>query len=398
MTKASFACQSFTTKVNEKQLPLLQIVRNAFPFAILDDTYIICAQHLLETSAILFYNLFQLGLDPNHFSVIGKCYSTNPSVFFNLKIIKCLDICDSSIKFSPGQSYDTQYKNDVINFLHLRLEKILTSGCGKLIVVDDGGELIQAVNQLVKSNILPKDMQIVGVEQTSSGFAKLQGLDLSISIINVARSNVKLSLESSLIADAIIKNLWMALEEIELRPTKTLVLGKGAIGSKVEEKLSLYFDVDSYDPLINKSAIRHYEDIDFSIYDLIIGCSGKEAMNFSDFRFLRKKAILASGSSSDREFCGAAFRTQLDSVPRCHDHIMANEIYLLNCGFPINFSKHYDLVDDDRYQLTRSLILAGILEANTNTPLSTSFIDLSSTIQKIITEQFFSLYPSYEKG
>jgi hypothetical protein len=72
----------------KNQLPLLDTVRSIYPSLALDDAYTICAQHLLKTSIILFQNLFDMGLNPQHFSVIGKCYSTDPSVYFNLKILK----------------------------------------------------------------------------------------------------------------------------------------------------------------------------------------------------------------------------------------------------------------------------------------------------------------------
>lgn len=393
----SFARQGSLIKTNQRQLPLLEAVRSAYPFSVLDDVYIICAQHLLRTSAILFHNLFQMGLDPNHFSVIGKCYSTDPAVYSDLKNILGLDISSSSKQFSSAQSFDSQYKEDVKKFLDQRLEKILASGCRRVIVMDDGGELIQAIHSLIKNDILPAHIEVVGVEQTSSGFRKLQTFNLIFPVINVARSSVKLQLESSLIADGIINNLWVAFEEINIRPNKALLLGRGAIGAKVEEKLSLYCSVDSFDPAIDGCSIQYFDDIDFERYNLIIGCSGKEVINISNNYLFTKKTILASGSSSDREFCGVTFRAQLNREPQCHEHICANGIYLLNCGFPVNFSNHYHLVDDDRYQLTRALLLAGILQAQSCTTLSGCFIDLNSSVQRVIHKQFFSLYPNFDK-
>jgi S-adenosylhomocysteine hydrolase len=384
------ACQ---TGINRCQLPLLRVAREAYPFVTLEDAYVICAQHLLGTSTVLFHNLFQMGLNPDHFSVIGKCYSTNPAVYFDLRNIGGLDVCSSSRQFSPAESFDSQYERNVQRFVKKRLEKILNSGCRKLIVVDDGGELIQFIGHLAKHGIFPPTLEIIGLEQTSSGFTKLQSVDLAFPVVNVARSNVKLYIESSIIADSIMQNLSIAFKEVNVNPERALLLGYGAIGVKVGERLGLSCPVDSFDPKREESSIRCFEDIDFEHYNLIVGCSGKRVINFSDFCLFGKQTVLASVSSSDREFCGVEFRSQLNWQPRCHEHISAHGVYLLNCGFPVNFSKHYHLVDDDRYQLTRSLLLAGILQAYSHTGSSDRFIDLDSTVQRAIGERFVALYP-----
>lgn len=384
------ACQA---RISKRQLPLLQVVRETYPFVRLEDSYVICAQHLLETSAVLFCNLFEIGLNPNHFSVIGKCYSTNPNTYLYLTNRGGLDVCCSSLQFSSTESFDIQYKENIKRFVEKRLEKILNSGCRKLIVVDDGGELIECIVHLAKYGAFSPNLEIIGIEQTSSGFTKLQSVDLTFPVVNVARSSVKLHIESSIIADSVMRNLCIAFKEINISPERALLIGYGAIGMKVGEKLKLSCSVDSFDPKRKESSIKFFEDIDFKRYNLIVGCSGRRVINFSDFCLLGKQTVLASVSSSDREFCGVEFRSQLDVRPQCHEHISARGIHLLNCGFPVNFSSHYDLVDDDRYQLTRSLLLAGILQAYAHIGPSDHFIDLNSNVQRVISEHFVSLYP-----
>jgi hypothetical protein len=130
---------------------------------------------------------------------------------------------------------------------------------------------------------------------------------------------------------------------------------------------------------------------------LILGCSGKEIMHFSDFEHLKTQIVLASASSSDREFCGVTFRNQSNQIARCHDHIHINHLHLLNCGFPVNFSGHYELVDDDRYQLTRALLLGGILQAYSHANLSEQFVDLNPFVQHSISEQFIAIYPNVDQ-
>lgn len=375
------------------ELPLLQVVRESYPLAVLDDVYVICAQHLLKTSTILFHNLFELGLDSGHFSVIGKCYSTDPAVYYELKNIRGLDVCCSSQHFYPDQSFDSQYAENVKRFVEQRVERILNSNCRKLIVVDDGGELIQSIHYLIKNCILPSEMEIIGVEQTSSGYKKLQVLDISFPVVNVARSYLKLNLESNIIADSIMKNLELAFNEIRINPDRALILGLGSIGKKVKTRLSLLCPVDYFDPEVNNPSIHCFENIDFGQYNLILGCSGHEAISSSDLCRLKKDTVLANCSSSDREFCGVTFRNQLKQTIKCHEHIYAHDVHLLNCGFPVNFSSHYTYVDDARYQLTRALLLAGILQGHTQVDLRGHFIDLDLTLQQVLGSHFCSIYP-----
>lgn len=389
-----FKIKNSSIKIKREKLPLLEMVQSAYSGVSLSDTYVICAQHLLKTSVSLFSSLFEMGLLREHFSVIGKCYSTDPSVYFDLKSTWGLDVCSSSEQFVPEQSFDHQYTYNIREFVNCRIEQIVISNCKKLIVVDDGGELIEAVNNLVKQEILPSSIQIIGVEQTSSGLKKLQKNDLLFPVINVARSDVKLHLESSLIAESLMENLLIALQNLHIKPAQALILGKGAIGRKVEENLLKHCAVDSFDPTHKNCSILDPTNIDFSRYDLIIGCSGTQVMDPSHYKSLKKGTVLASASSSDREFCGMLFRQDIRSLLTCHDHLIMNGIHLLNCGFPVNFSNYYTLVDNDRYQLTRSLLLTGILQGLSMTGSHKGFVNLSSNMQYRIYNYFLSLYPT----
>ncbi len=308
-----------------------------------------------------------------------------------------MDVCPSSSKFFFDQSFDVQYKQSIREFWKSRIEKILNSGCRRLVVIDDGGELIHVVNEELDA-FRAKNIQISGIEQTSSGFSKLENMNISIPVINVARSKVKLQLESYLIADSIIMNSNLALEEIGLKINKVLIIGNGAIGSKVKEKLNPFYEVDTYDPLLKRSSIPQFEKIDYKQYNLIIGCSGKEVLNSLNSQLLRRETALISGSSSDREFCAVEFRRQMNFIPSCHDNININGIYLINCGFPVNFSEQYHLVDDEQYQLTRALLFAGVLQSLSQEDSVRGFMDLDTDIQNQISQGFLQLYPTYSNS
>jgi hypothetical protein len=74
-----------------------------------------------------------------------------------------------------------------------------------------------------------------------------------------------------------------------------------------------------------------------------------------------------------------------------------NGITLLNCGFPINFNdgkKHS--VAPEKIQLTRSLLLAGILEAQIK-KLPNSLIELDLSLQDKISREFNSKFRTSDK-
>jgi hypothetical protein len=108
---------------------------------------------------------------------------------------------------------------------------------------------------------------------------------------------------------------------------------------------------------------------------------------------LKKNVILVSASSSDREFSAVHLRSNLPSNTNCHENFLINDIILINCGFPINFAAEYREIDIDKLQLTRSLLLAAILQAyNHSNSKQKDFIDLDMENQRDIVRRFLSIY------
>lgn len=374
-----------------RKLPLLEFTRTLHPATDLSSTYLICAQHLVSTTYSLFHALLSMGLKPNNLSAIGKCYSTDPTAFQEMKKLG-IDVCPSSLSFSSHKPFDNQYRENIKKFVRERLKKLANQKFERIIILDDGGELISIINSLIEPN-----ERMVGIEQTSSGFHKLNSQDLKLPIINMARSPAKLNYESPIIAQLVLDSFIECIRDLPIQPQKALIIGNGPIGSEIRTALeNNYLLVSTFDKCNFKSSIA---SIDFEKrlkdFDLIIGCTGRPILGPKHYHLLKKNALLISASSSDREFSAVSLRQKLPIVTDCHKNLLINGIYLINCGFPINFSSRFRDIDSDKLQLTRSLLLTSILQANNHSDfLNKGFISLDIENQKDIIKKYLSIFPS----
>ncbi len=374
-----------------RKLPLLDFTAKMYPDINLQETYIICAQHLVSTTYSLFHALLKLGLKPENLSAIGKCYSTDPQAYEEIKKMG-IDVCPSSLSFDSHTSFDDQYRENINKFITLRLNKITSSKYEKIIILDDGGELIGAINELIDDNY----SSMIGIEQTSSGFHKLKNKKMKIPVINVARSPAKLNYESPIIARLVVDTLVRRLKRLPIHPQEVLIIGHGPIGSQIREALERTYRVSTYDTTAVKSSIRH-PDFEKSLhkFDLIIGCTGKSVLKPEQYKLLKKNVVLVSASSSDREFDAVHLRNKLSSVGNCHKNLFVDGMYLINCGFPINFAEEFREIDSDDLQLTRSLLLAAILQASSHFKTKDKgFIPLDVENQRDIVQKYLSIFPS----
>ena len=369
-----------------RNLPLLEFTSSLYPTTSLADTYIICAQHLVSTTYSLFYMLLQLGLKASNLSVIGKCYSTDPQAFSQIKTLG-IDVCESSLKFNSHTSFDKYYRSHIKKFVMERIEKLKSSHCKKIIILDDGGELISEI-----APILEKNCKIIGIEQTSSGYHKLSESKLNLPIINVARSPAKLNYETPIITKLILNTLTKSLKDLDLTPGKALIIGNGVIGSHIRTVLKETHEISTFDEVPTKSTIKKSKlKKSLGNFDLIIGCTGRSAFKANDFALLKKNAILVSVSSSDREFDAVNLRKKLPVEYDCHQNLAIDGKWLINCGFPVNFSSNYREIDCDGLQLTRSLILSAVLQAANDTNMKQNgFVSLDLENQRDIIREFLT--------
>lgn len=305
-------------RLMEYSYPLLKKVFGSFKNnkKDLDNIYLVCCQHLLEPQLKMFELFIDFGFDPQKIIVLGKAYSTNKDIF---KEIERLGIKVLQPDFL-GTSFDFEHKNNCKIILGLVPED------AAIIILDDGGELI-------KTFLDAKRKVFFGVEQTSSGFRKLENENLSFPVINVARSVTKLVQESPLIARLCFERINNYFLDKKIENPSILVVGLGPIGESILEILGQNnFTVNGFD-LKNK-------DEDLLTFlggksNVIIGATGSNILSKSDIEQITSNnpLYLISVSSSDREFPVASFRNGNE----LHNDVSFKNIIFVNNGFPITF-------------------------------------------------------------
>jgi len=348
----------------------------------LDDCYIIGVQHLLPTTLSMFQALIKKGLKPQNISLIGKCYSTDLETYQAMKNLG-FDICDTSIEFDSHQAFDHSFKRNIRNFLNARKERLNSSGNNYVIVLDDGGELLEEIG-----DYLIRFEKIFGMEQTSSGYQKLSVKNHPIPIINLARAKAKLEIEPKYIIRNSLEKIYASLQDLKLTPKKALIIGNGAIGSAVYKYLHGKLEVTRFDVDPNKCDY-HAKELEslLATHDLIIGCTGITSVPSNLHSKIQPGSVLVSLSSSDREFDSYYFRKNLAPTTCCYDHIKHNGIILLNCGFPITFNG-FNVDNPNFFQFVRALIISCIAQGINQPNSNTGIVDLEARYQNQILEKF----------
>lgn len=333
-------------------LPLVESVTDCYQGPYLDNVIIIGVQHILETTHAMFRSLYKLGLKPQNVSVIGKCYSSCKEVYDEMRA-DGIDVDPDSFSYSSHEPFDSYFQKLVEDFIKKRLNKLRNPKIEKIIILDDGGKCIE----LILRN-MEKFPPLVAIEQTSSGYEALKSMSLEFPVINVARTSTKLRLESPMIAKAAVDRLFMSLKSH--KPAgKALILGGGAIGLAVKQQLAeCEILADIYDI---KDSKKNLSDI-LGNYTLILGCTGKTSIPKEYHRYFAPKTVLASISSSDREFDAVYLRMKVPETRNCHKDLEIDNLLLVRNGFPVNFDGERENIDPELIQLTIALMTAGILQ------------------------------------
>jgi S-adenosylhomocysteine hydrolase len=340
----------------------LELVESVFEFSDvpnLEDIILIGAQHILPSTLAMLNSFFCRGLSPNKVFLIGKCYSTDYQTYSQLKHLG-VNVCSSSLAFEKSVSFDSFYLHNIKSFTD-RIFKLSLIKNQKIIVLDDGGELILLLNSLTKR----EGLHFTGLEQTTSGYQKIKDVGLQMCVINVARSYAKLEFESKIVVKTAVQALQDKVFYNSTLPKNILIFGNGAIGSALASAFKGKAELSLADIDPTKSDMPYEKYLhNISDFDLIVGCVGKMILPINIIKKLNPGTVLASLSSSDREFDIVQLRKSAKEVESCHSDVeCSNGVKLLNCGFPINFSGDASKVDIAEFELTRALITLGVLQA-----------------------------------
>ena len=292
----------------------------------LSDTWLVSCQHLLEPQFEMFKRLINFGFKPANIILLGKAYSANMDVAVELRQLG-IDVRTPEFL---GKSFDIEHRENCLD-----LYKSFPTDITKVVILDDGGELIKIFSENNRHISF-------AVEQTSSGFRKLEGINFNFPVINVARSAVKLLQESPLVARLCFERMQKYFQDKELDKPKILVVGLGPIGEAVLEIFKQDgLIVDGFDIKYGHSdlisRIREFSP------DVVVGATGANIISKKDLETLVSEQTIhfISVSSSDREFEVAPFR----SNNNIHDDVYYKNFVFINNGFPITFK-------GNRYELT----------------------------------------------
>lgn len=364
-------------------LPLLRVVSNNEGVkGQLENTLIVGCQHLLSSTVDLVKVFIRHGARPQDIFLLGKCYSTNTSVVRKLRKLGVY-VSPLSNAFVYRQDFDKQYQRYVTTFVHKVLQ-VSGKKYAHVVLIDDGGVLLQKGKEFFK-----KTKCLVGVEQTSSGYRKLNQLaDVQYPIVNVARSWAKLDYETPYIAEVVVQKLRTFLHTQQIRKPKILVIGKGPVGQCIAEKLKHTFKVKSYSIRKDTKEITRMLFGNSIAFDVIIGATGQTI--FPIQRITNDSHVtLVSASSSDREFAAFWVRRKFQTQMSCHKNITFGRVTLLNCGFPVNFDGKQDSVTRKKIQITRALLASAVFQALREK--RKGIVPLERNRQKILVKHFISI-------
>lgn len=334
------------------------------------NIYIISLQHLLETTGSLFESILEIGIPVENIIITGKIYSNNEKTIAKLKKIG-IYVEDNSNSNSLGNYYNILRKD--CNKLWERLEfKTKDNKDSIIVVLDDGGILLSSVPYHLKERYC-----IIGIEQTTSGIELNK--ECRIPIISVAGSAIKRYVEPAFISQAVIqKSLHYFLS---YHPKKVGVIGYGNIGKALVKDLSnhkeievLVYDCEKVKNGIANS-IKFCSSLDELYYnsDMVIGATGKDISNQNWLRKSGTDKVLISVSSGDVEFNTLLQKSNdfiITKVNSILDDLTLKSsdnynVIIPRGGTPINFDNNKHSVLPEHIQLTRGLLLLGVLQAIT---------------------------------
>lgn len=378
--------------MNELILPLVEHLLSQYPDLDLSRTRILGVQHILETTHSMFRSLYKKGLKPENVSLIGKCYSTNLEVLKEMQE-DGIDASNRSYAYNSHLDFDTAFTKDVAQFIEDRREVLETETYDLIVILDDGGKCLK----YLKEEHINAKSPLVGVEQTSAGYEKIKDKTLVFPVINVAKEPLKLNLESPMIAQAFFERLFPSIKRVSKGVGNFLIIGGGPIGKCIHDKLlakhyeadifDLNQDLSSIDSLVLEKLINQY--------DCIIGCTGQTSVPHTMHSHFKKGAILASASSSDREFDAVYLRQKLKPSDRCHQDVNIDGIHLINSGFPVNFDGERENIELELIQLTIALIAGAIIQAKVHhEQLNNHIVPLTDELVEVIGKKFQSIQSS----
>lgn len=227
---------------------------------------------------------------------------------------------DSRIICTTDSFYSAMYESIKIAFTS-EIIPLVENG-KKIIIIEDGGFHYSVVSELMKTHTLLENSIIGTIEQTTSGIRRYNEAqsksNIHYPVLSVARSRIKMRVESHFIARRVIDELnyllYMANNFLSFH--NVLLIGYGIIGRNISKSLSTLkcnvtvYDINDEIRLLAKKEgnkiINTTQEVEFLDNQIIIGATGESAftssMFFSFVTSNARKIYLASASSKRIEF------------------------------------------------------------------------------------------------
>jgi adenosylhomocysteinase len=275
-----------------------------------------------------------------------------------------------------------------------------------IIIIEIGGYFAKILPLLKgKYNILG------AVEDTEFGHRQYQSVEktLFFPVFSVARSSLKAT-EDALIGKSCIFSVEriLRLEGHILNAQTALVIGYGKIGSSIAKILKqrqvnvIVYDIDPIKRLLALSDGYAIPDKKFSLKkaDLIFGATGNNPILTKEYYQLKNNVMLISCSSKQVEF-NIPLLNKSFSHKKVNYHLdcylfKEKVIYVMNEGFPVNFSGEKSLVGAV-IALVQAEILVCIqhIIAKRNSP---KIHTVSDKIKKELAAQWLKFFCCKESG
>jgi len=333
------------------------------------DVVVVCVQHLLETTGTLIQALLRLGFQPQNIFVAGKIYSTNVEVKSRIRKLGVF-VQSSGIPEYWGY-YEDQLRNDVAQMWNVAARHITGNQIRTVIILDDGGCALSSIPDEIISGCL-----VTGVEQTMSGITLQTAGRVNIPVVEVAASAAKRFIEPYLIQKALFQRLAKSLRD-DRGNRRYGIVGYGNIGRAVSDTLRSFnkevavFDTSAEAITTSRSrSITVTKDLRELVErsHVLFGCSGQDVfLNEDWWTGLEGERNFISCSSLDMEF--RSLLRSAGQIPRprsgaiLRNVVLNGEMTIWRGGFPMNFDQSAESVPLEEIQLTRALLLAGVLQA-----------------------------------
>lgn len=334
---------------NENFFPSLPLLNKINGAAFYNEACVLVAfQHLLPTVGSLFEKLISNGWVASDIFVLGKCYSTVEPVYNSMKKLG-IHVFKGTTPKQHGY-YQETIEKDAADIWHHAEQRILNNNIKKVIILDENNTLYKTIPQSLKNTC-----KLIAIEQTRRKTPYSSEL---FPIISVANSWVKKNLETFFIGYSITQSLIKSLKKNNITSQRVLIVGAGGIGRSCEKFLAS----KNYETVVFSGKNKDLLKILIKNSDIILGCTGVDLFKgINNFDFLEQK-VLVSGSVGDIEF-SSYLKTISNPKQNEFADIKINNTTVINSGYPINFDRKKEQEKISDIQLTRAIVMAGIMQA-----------------------------------